>query len=273
MIVEALIAALFAQSVTISSPTLEELLSTRVDGAGSMYRLEMTARQSEMRERALKSGTQAGFNAYISEAIQTFRVNGRSLDDLFDYSKLVEVYEGGTWVLPPVIDEYGRSQRVSEDGTRLDEEWLRFQVRHPARIVRQVPTWRDYLHVATFQVETVPTELAPASDEDVAIWKRAVREGWDAGRRQARIKLEQELQRLMNDYLGIVRYRELLARGMVRELYVATSFKGISTDGQTLRIGGRRVEITRPVRFQDDIAEWKPIFVRPVGVWEEKGND
>ena len=60
----------------------------------------------------------------------------------------------------------------------------------------------------------------------------------------------------------MVRYHELIALNMVHELYTGHQETGIAIEGDTLLVGGRIIEITRPSRFNGKSSVWQPIIIR-----------
>ena len=60
------------------------------------------------------------------------------------------------------------------------------------------------------------------------------------------------------DFEGMIRYRLLLAQGMVSQPYALMVDRGITGDGTEMRIGDRAVQITGVPELMTGSDQWKP---------------
>ena len=128
-----------------------------------------------------------------------------------------------------------------------------------ARIVSAARTWRFYLERQWGEVLPPPDVLRPTNEEERAQWFEHVEEGWERGIEQANEIFQADLNQLVADYQGMIRYRTLLAQGMVSPPYALQVDKGVTGGGDTMRIGDRALSITDPSRLNaSGYREWQP---------------
>ena len=127
-----------------------------------------------------------------------------------------------------------------------------------ARIVSTARTWRNYLERAWSVVEPPPDILRPENDTERALWAELVKKGWKEGVRQADETFEEDLNILLADFRGMVRYRMLLAQGMISPPYALQVDRGITGGGEEMRIGDRAVQITGVPELVPGFEQWQP---------------
>ena len=133
-----------------------------------------------------------------------------------------------------------------------------YKIGRDARIVTAGRNWRTYLERDWGKVEPPPGVLLPKDDFERAKWRQFIAEGWEAGVIQADETFQADLDRLNNDFVGMVRYRQLLAQGMVTQTYAAQVDRGITGGGKEMRIGDRGVSITSPSELNPRSKQWAP---------------
>ena len=90
------------------------------------------------------------------------------------------------------------------------------------------------------------------------MWESAIRRGWKNGVEQADDIFQADLNKLVSDYQGMIRYKSLLAQGMVSPPYALQVDRGVTGDGNTMRIGDRELEITNMPQLQTGYDQWQP---------------
>ena len=106
--------------------------------------------------------------------------------------------------------------------------------------------------------------MIPDDKTAIAQWQAWVKEGWNSGVELANRHFSDALERLQNDFMGMVLYRRLIAEGKVTDLYLASS--GLPVKNQqngplsSLAIGGTLVRISQDPRFTDP-NDWQPIII------------
>ena len=78
------------------------------------------------------------------------------------------------------------------------------------------------------------------------------------GYEQADEIFKDDLSRLTLDFEGMVRYKLLLAQGMVSPPYALQVDRGVTGGGEEMRVGDRAVQITGVPEFVTGADQWKP---------------
>jgi defect-in-organelle-trafficking protein DotC len=140
-----------------------------------------------------------------------------------------------------------------------------FTILAPAKFAVTPPNWRNYLYIRVARPEPPDATLLPNRDQaaEVALWERSVEKGWRRGVDQANRMFTIQLNRLERDLLGMALYRELLAKGMLTAPRLTEELRGVTTDGPTLMVNDRLLEIVENTRFVANDQRWKPYPTRP----------
>ena len=59
----------------------------------------------------------------------------------------------------------------------------------------------------------------------------------------------------------MVRYRSLVAQGILNEMYFAAADRGITGGGDEMKVGDKVVRITIPARLNESSDSWTPVVV------------
>jgi len=222
----------------------EETRGDEPDDKGEVMGLQI--RNDALREAALSYGARGGL-AYRTFEIQRRLVEHEtSLGKSFDFTRLLIAAPSGLLIEPPIVSEAQRAVLVNGGGQEAAVADRVFRINQAARIVTAPRNWRLYLERDWGKVEPPPALLLPRNDEERKLWRALVQEGWNAGVDQAEETFEADLDRLTNEYVGMVRYRELLAQGMISPPYAMHEDRGVTGGGSEMRVGDRGVSITGP---------------------------
>ena len=119
-------------------------------------------------------------------------------------------------------------------------------------------TWRQYLEREWGDVVPPPDILTPQNDEERQEWEVWVKMGWEQGFQQANDIFRADLAKLESDFQGMIRYRMLLAQGMISPPYALQVDRGITGGGDEMRVGDRAVQITGIPELMTGADTWKP---------------
>lgn len=198
-------------------------------------------------------GAQGGLSWRSTQINHVLEDETQYLNKIYNFNLLLLKYS----VLPPVLDT--ADNVINMDGgqaVRIASQT--YQIISPPRFVSTAPTWREYLAM-NYPKPTLPdSTLLPKTDEEEQIWNKYVILGWHQGVDQANQIFSANLARLGRDFIGMVRYKELLAKNMVSAPYVATTDLGITGGGAKIRIGDKVLRITALSSLNADSQTWKP---------------
>jgi defect in organelle trafficking protein DotC len=219
--------------------------------------LPMDIRQDAQKEAALSYGARGGL-AWRTWHIRTeMETRSRYLDKVFDFRQLLIPAPSGLLIEPPIISEAMDAMIIDTKGQEAAVADQVLRIGHNARIVSAARTWRAYLERQWGTVEPPPDILRPANAEERARWEKWVREGWQRGIEQADEIFQADLNELVADYQGMIRYRTLLSKGMVSPPYALQVDRGVTGGGDEMRIGDRGLSITELPKLQTGYKEWQ----------------
>jgi defect-in-organelle-trafficking protein DotC len=220
--------------------------------------LPINLRDDAMKEAALSYGARGGLAWRTYQIRQDMKARQAYMDKVFDFRVLLIPAPSGLLIEPPVISEQDNATLVQAGGSAAAVADRVYEINKNARIVNAPRDWRNYLEREWGTVTDPPDLLRPQNPKERAKWKDWVRTGWKEGIKQADEIFEEDLNQLTGDYRGMVRYRMLLAQGMVSPPYAMQTDRGVTGDGTTMRVGDRQIEITGMPSLNTKSRTWKP---------------
>lgn len=209
-------------------------------------------------EAARTAGTQGGLHARYTEINDTLTSVAPTLNQVFRFGSLAI---GDGRVLPPVITEAGNSIRVDDDGQSATSSARTWHIQAKARIITAMPDWRSYL-VRHFQPvdmqRDVPQLLLPKNSDERKVWRKAIKQGWRDGVRQADAIFARQLSSLVRDLKGMMRYYRLVERHIILAPKLSEGRAGVTLadDGRTLRVDDRVLRLSG-ARFETQSRKWR----------------
>ncbi|MDP9127428.1 MAG: type IV secretion system DotC family protein [Pseudomonadota bacterium] len=220
--------------------------------------LGLHIRTDALKDAALSYGARGGL------AFRTFQIQRRlaeydtSLSKAFNFSRLLIAAPSGLLIEPPVVSEAQRAVLVKTGGQAAAVSDRIYRINRGARIVTASRDWHLYLERDWGKVESPPGLLLPKDDDERAAWRALIKQGWDAGVTQAEETFESDIYRMTSDFIGMVRYRELLAQGMISPPYALANERGVTGGGSEMRVGDRALTITGPSALIPRSDTWTP---------------
>lgn len=215
-------------------------------------------RNDALREAGMSFGARGGL------AYRTFEIQRRLaeqeayLSKTYDFNRLLIPAPTGLLIEPPIVSEAVQAMIIKPAGQEAATADRVLKINRAARIVSAPRNWRTYLERDWGKVEPPPPVLLPRDEREKKLWQSNLKKGWDAGVEQADDIFQADLDRLTNDFVGMVRYRELLAQKMITAPYALAENRGITGNPNEMRIGERGLEITGPSQFVIQSNQWQP---------------
>ena len=172
------------------------------------------------------------------------------MDAAFNFTPLV-LTQGEALIMPPLLARAGASMRIEEPGTATAAK-ATYEMLEPAQYIAVVPHWRTFLMMDDFPEPEKPNPaVLPQSSEERAIWRRAVRDAWTQGLKEADQLYADNVARMVRSYRGAMLYHLLTAQHLLSRISTASSDLGMHTtdNGNKLNIGQRVYRITAPSSF------------------------
>ncbi len=229
--------------------------NTLVEGETGM---PLDVRLNALREAGVSYGARGGlaFRTYYTR--RELELRARELDKVYDFRQLLIPAPSGFLIEPPVINESLNAMLIEGDGQQAAVSDAIYNIVNNAKIVSTSRTWRNYLEREWGAVEPPPDILRPENAEERKVWIENVKKGWEEGIRQADEIFRDDLHVLMADFQGMVRYRVLLTQGMVSPPYALQVDRGVTGDGNQMRVGDRAVQITGVPELITGSEQWQP---------------
>ncbi|MFC4236438.1 type IV secretory system conjugative DNA transfer family protein [Thalassospira xianhensis] len=230
--------------------TLEEMMALDAgdEGAEELSN-EDRLRLPAMRTAAMSFGARGGL-AWATRRISELLENQASnLSRTFNFSSFLIQGPSGTKILPPVISESRETYEQFDAGRSLRIADTYYEIIEQARFTPIAPLWHNYL-LRTYSAPELPNPaLLPKSAAEREVWQNFVAQGFEEGVRQAQNIFRNDMRRLERDFTGMVRYAELLEKGLVSEPIVANANLGVTGTGEDMRINDRAMSITADPRL------------------------
>lgn len=240
-------------------PTLKEVENIQREnksiGDGG---LPLNIRLDALKEAAVSYGARAGLASRTFEIRDEVDKRARYLDKVYDFNRLLVAAPSGFLIEPPIVSEAINATLVDMDGQQAAVSDKIYNIINNARIVSAPRNWRSYVEREWGTVEPPPDILRPETLEERQIWIEYVNKGWELGIQQANEIFQEDLNLLNADFQGMVRYRVLLSQGMISPPHALQVDRGITGDGEEMRIGDRAVQITGASELMTGFDEWQP---------------
>lgn len=257
------------KSDAVTSRTKSENLDNVVDEEKD---LALKIRRDSMREAAISYGARGGLAWRTKQIMEELSRTEAALDRVFNFRRLLIKAPSNMNLEPPIISEALNNFLVTPSGDEAAVADTIYHISRQARIVSSPRNWRQYLERVWDEILPPPDILLPETEAERKSWRRWVREGWSEGYEQADEIFQADLNRMVADFEGMVRYRMLLAQNKVSAPYATMVDRGISgvevetTIGDSphtivseMRVGDRAIRITQPVSLRPDTQdEWSP---------------
>lgn len=228
-----------------------DLIKPSGEGAG------LEIRKDALREAGMSYGARGGLAHRTFEIQRRLAEQDATLTKIFDFKRLLINAPSGLLIEPPIISDGQRAVLVAGGGQSAAVTDRVLRINRVARIVTAPRDWHLYLERDWGKVEPPPSVLLPRDKEERITWRKYVNEGWGEGVTQADDTFQADLDRMTNDFIGMVRYRELLAQGMVSAPYAVHEDRGVTGGGAEMRIGDRGVTITGQSTLIPRSSQWQ----------------
>ncbi len=215
-------------------------------------------RRDAIKEAALSYGARGGLAMRTYEIRQELERRTRHLDRIFDFRQLLIPAPSGLLIEPPVVREGLDNLMIENNGREAAVTDKFLQISRNARIVAAPRSWRQYLERNWGDVEPPPDVLYPENDEERNLYNEYIEKGWQEGLRQAEDIFQDDLNLLVSDFVGMVRYKSLLAQNMISRPFALQVNKGVTGGGVEMRIGDRSVNLTGMPELIPGYNSWQP---------------
>mgnify|MGYP005840709543 CR=1 FL=1 len=191
-----------------------------------------------------------------------------TLDEIFNFKKFV--YDNK--MLPPIVEE-SNDYLGKQSNNSMVKTTKRWKIVKDARVVINVPTWRDYfLENVTGEPNEISNALIPKTGQEKKYAEKGRDKGTIDGEAYAVTIFQTNLDKLKKDYLGMITYKKLELQNIVGKPVLAMSKEPFiySNKNKELMVDTNRYLITQESSFQRH-EDWKPVV--PDGFYFESKDD
>lgn len=237
-------------------PQLDELLSPKIKENGAAAQ---KAEISEMRRQGIfdmasSVAASSGLIHRMNEIKIDVNKNAARLDRLFDFSNKDKVLITDGVLAPVLVEGLSNYSKNNDDEIRVSDKIYKIEV--PAKFVSVYPTWRSYLVFSYPTYDMPPAAYLPKDDAEKAIWDDAVKQGWKQGIEQANNIFEKKYNLLQRDYSGMVKYKILLAQGLITPTIIAKQNLGVTGGGREMALNDQIFRISEHSSLNSNTKEW-----------------
>ena len=215
----------------------------RGGATNAMIDMASTERDKAMMEYAKMTAIRAAMSMRFKQIQWAVQTNSRNLDAIYNFQPLMIQQR----VVPPVITE-ARNLYNQDNHMQIRLSRAIYNIVKQARFSTTAPNWRDYLN---FSYESnafpdyafVSKEIYPKTSHERKLWEDATKEGWRLGLAQANGILQQAMDRLNRDYIGMIRFHEFVLDGKINSPVINSYNLYDNNDGDRLRIDEQLLQI------------------------------
>ncbi len=229
---------------TNSKDKLENIVAEEKD-------LALKIRRDSMRDAARSYGARGGLSWRTKNIMDELKKSSYAMDKAFNFRRLLIRAPSNLFIEPPIVSEAQNNFIVTPNGIEAAVADVIYQITNQARIVSAPRDWRQYVERDWDKVAPPPDILLPENKVEREAWRRWVREGWEEGVKQADDTFQADLDLLVADFEGMVRYRRLLAENKISAPFATMVDRGVSGMKVQTMIGNKPVNITTQMRVGD----------------------
>ncbi len=215
-------------------------------------------RGRELERAAYTYALQKGVEWRYKQINALVQSKAAELDAGFDFKRLIM---SNGMMLPPVISEVKESLNIESSDYAISAQRT-YNIIADARIIGGSPSWRDYLIHQYPATKELHQGILPRTEAERERWMQMAMNGWHDGIEQANYLNEIAVNRLKRDFSGMLKYRELVALGVVSEPILAQGRPGIVINGKRLEVDRKTFRITVPAEFERS-EKWKAVVADP----------
>lgn len=248
-------APVFGSGQATEEEILDEILYNAEKFAKDSYKNKFAdLRPQAVIEAAQTLGFQKGVQWRYEKIMENVLNQESQINRIFDFGGLL--MNNGR-ILPPVIIEGEKGLNIESNLVATEVE-SSFRILKDARIVSVPPSWRDYLYREYEASRVVNPAVLPKGKEEQDLWEEYAKKGFNEGVRHADRLFKTNLQKMVRDFEGILRFKILAEQNIVSLPILSKGEIGIVVEDKKLDVDQRIFRITKEGSFNDKVETWTP---------------
>lgn len=215
-------------------------------------------RYNALRETALGFGSQIGYQERYKALTRKLETQSNNLSVVFDFGRVASLLEARNgYLLSPAVARSYNAVQTDPDGNTLTSSDEYLTIQQPGHLSPVLPSWRDYLLIATTPVNNPPSSLIPRDKDERKLFDHYFARGWRLGESQANDEFQIRIGNLQQTYQGMLNYLELVNHGIISKMIVVNADMANLKDKNSLRINNQIVQIVSQSTFEANPDKWR----------------
>lgn len=234
----------------VINPTENQI--TDMSASNVLYPYEVIYPRYEMiRDAAMIYSSQCALRHYTSIIYSELNSKADILDRSFNFQPLMLDRN----VVPPVVGQSDRTvDQIDKNHIVLADR--SYQILKHGFFTTVPLTWRDYLIFPLYDPPPPEQMMLPTNSIEREIWQRYVKEGWIIGKEQAFEMFKNNLNKLNQDYLGMVTFHRLFQQGLMTAPIIQEIENGIIMDKDRMNINHKILSIAQQAFLENNTSRW-----------------
>lgn len=250
---------------SLAPETLEELMELEGE-RGNSGEARKKMRLSMLKRVGFELGLAQGARHHLDREEGVYRDLSGTLDQVFDFRSIMNIassdidHQGGSLWFPAIVREVKDVIETDSNGQFFEYSEARIEILEPEKMISSPPRWQDFLlgkeEHSEYGVKP-GVNATPSNDEERAIWRASVSEGWHQSMIHARREMEQREANLARIYLGSLTYMRLYLENRIKPGYVSAEYVAASGSKTVQVVNKRTYAITNTSVMNHNIDDWK----------------
>ncbi len=117
-----------------------------------------------------------------------------------------------------------------------------------------------YRSCSNLRIHLFPKEMLPANEQERKIWKETAAKSYEMGLVEGRNIVEDAVDRLKRDYLGMVTFHKFVLEGKLSMPAISSQSLAVTSTQDTIALDMKLLQIQQLPQFNSNIETWKPIL-------------
>ena len=215
--------------------------------------LNNARRGSKLFNEGVKYGAQAGLKSTIDTFESAVKKMGYSMGQIYNFNSVM-IGEGN--IHPPVISMSKHLTSVNEEQDEFSYINTRYETIQQAKFLETPVSFMSYLNLSNQEIDLPSIYSIPLNEVELTYWANGVYEGWKRGQKLAEQELDNAINRLKRDWLGIKRYEALVKQRIISEPIVRTSNNDIEGYQNGMDVGIKILKIRTLPEYEANASKW-----------------
>ncbi|NBV28485.1 hypothetical protein EBR43_04245 [bacterium] len=239
-----------SNKIIIRDADRDKILVMNQDLVLQPYELAPT-RFEVIRDSALMYSAQCSLRFHYHIINEALKNKASLLDKIYNFQPIMLDHD----ILPPVVIQSDRSiEKVSSNHLIIADKT--FKILKDAAFLTTPLTWREYLIENILEPAVPDKSFLPGNNLEKEVWAKYVEQGWEAGKEQAFRIFSNNIDRLNQEYLGMIAFHRLFQQGLMTAPIINEIENGVTMNADVMNINQRILAIAQQGFLEGDYQRW-----------------